>query len=201
MLWDASSINGLSLQASDGVFGHVSDLLFEDVGWSSRRLVVDTRIWPFGESVDLPLSMVTGPDFSAQSFQTSKTLEALGAELTAFAHTQRARDPLLLSAAAFVGYAIVATDGDIGHVADVQVDPADGVIKFVTVHTADWWPGVKVLIAPDSVAKIDKETRRLVLDINSESVRAAPVFDSGATLDGREDAKFLTYFGVRWTAS
>jgi hypothetical protein len=42
MLWDASAINGYAIEASDGLLGTVSDLLFEDVGWATRWLVVDT---------------------------------------------------------------------------------------------------------------------------------------------------------------
>ena len=201
MLWDASSVKGFSLQASDGAFGSVSDLLFDDVDWSLRWLVVDTQFWPLNRSVDVSLASVRGPNFSGRAFQTTQTLEALGAEFSADDHIARSEDPHLLSLSAFIGYAVVATDGDIGHVADVLVDREDGAIKFVAVHTADWWPGVKVLIAPASVVEVDTETRRLVLDIEGERVRAAPVFDSAATLDGMEDAKFLTYFGIRWTES
>ena len=43
MLWDASAINGCAIEASDGRLGTVSDLLFEDVGWIVRWLVVDTQ--------------------------------------------------------------------------------------------------------------------------------------------------------------
>jgi hypothetical protein len=45
MLWDASAINGYAIEASDGLLGTVSDLLFEDVGWAIRWLVVDTGKW------------------------------------------------------------------------------------------------------------------------------------------------------------
>ena len=48
MLWDASAINGYAIEASDGRVGTVSDLLFEDVGWVVRWLVVDTGNWLSG---------------------------------------------------------------------------------------------------------------------------------------------------------
>jgi hypothetical protein len=56
MLWDASSINGYAIEASDGRLGGVSDLLFEDGGWDIRWLVVDTGNWLSGRKVLLPLS-------------------------------------------------------------------------------------------------------------------------------------------------
>src|ERR1700675_4544475 len=36
MLWDASAINGYAIEASDGLLGTVSDLLFEDVSISAE---------------------------------------------------------------------------------------------------------------------------------------------------------------------
>jgi hypothetical protein len=48
MLWNASAINGYATHASDGRLGTVSDLLFEDVGWIIRWLVVDTDNWLSG---------------------------------------------------------------------------------------------------------------------------------------------------------
>jgi hypothetical protein len=64
MLWDASAINGYAIEASDGLLGTVSDLLFEDVGWAIRWLVVDTGRWLPGRKVLLPLRYwgnLTGP--------------------------------------------------------------------------------------------------------------------------------------------
>jgi hypothetical protein len=56
MLWDASAINGYAIEASDGRLGTVSDLLFKDIGWVIRWLVVDTGNWLSGRKVLLPLS-------------------------------------------------------------------------------------------------------------------------------------------------
>ena len=50
MLWNASAINGYAIEASDGTLGAVSDLLFDDVGWAVRWLVVDTGNRGIGES-------------------------------------------------------------------------------------------------------------------------------------------------------
>ena len=55
MLWDASAIKGFAIEASDGRLGTVSDLLFEDVGWVVRWLVVDTGNWLPGRKVSWPM--------------------------------------------------------------------------------------------------------------------------------------------------
>jgi hypothetical protein len=61
VLWDASAINGYAIEASDGRLGTVSDLLFEEVSWVVRLLVVDTGNWLPGRKVLLPLSVLGRP--------------------------------------------------------------------------------------------------------------------------------------------
>jgi hypothetical protein len=56
MLWDASTINGYAIEASNAGVGTVSNLFFEDIGWVVRWLVVDTGNWLPGCKVLLPLS-------------------------------------------------------------------------------------------------------------------------------------------------
>ncbi len=75
MLWDASAINGYAIEASDGRLGTVSDLLFEDVGWVIRWLVVDTGNWLSGRKVLLPLSVLGEPDPARRHFPIKLTMQ------------------------------------------------------------------------------------------------------------------------------
>ncbi len=54
MLWNAAKIRGYTIEATDGKIGTVSDLLFDDMSWSVRWLVVDTGHWLPGRKVLLP---------------------------------------------------------------------------------------------------------------------------------------------------
>lgn len=75
MLWDASAINGYAIKATDGRLGTVSDLLFEDVGWVVRWLVVDTGNWLSGRKVLLPLSALGHPDRALRHFPVELTMQ------------------------------------------------------------------------------------------------------------------------------
>ncbi len=75
MLWDASAINGYTIEASDGRIGTVSDLLFEDVGWDIRWLVVDTGTWLPGRKVLLPTTVLGQPDQVLRQLPVSLTRE------------------------------------------------------------------------------------------------------------------------------
>jgi hypothetical protein len=74
MLWSASSLNGYTIEASDGRVGIVHDLLFDDIDWIIRWLVVNT-----GDDVDhkvlLPFSALGIPDASLRQFPVNLTIE------------------------------------------------------------------------------------------------------------------------------
>jgi hypothetical protein len=74
VLWDASAINGYAIEASDGRLGTVSDLLFEEVSWVVRLLVVDTGNWLPGRKVLLPLSVLGRPDRALRHFPVKLTM-------------------------------------------------------------------------------------------------------------------------------
>lgn len=75
MLWTASAINGYAIEASNGLLGTVSDLLFEDVGWTIRWLVVDTGNWLPGRKVLLPFSTLGRPDRALRHFPVKLTMQ------------------------------------------------------------------------------------------------------------------------------
>lgn len=75
MFWDASVINGYAVEASDGPLGTASDLLFEDVGWVIRWLIVDAGNWLTGRKVLLPLSALGQPDRALRRFPVKLTMQ------------------------------------------------------------------------------------------------------------------------------
>jgi hypothetical protein len=75
MLWDASILKGYVIKACDGQIGRVSDVLFEDVSWIIRWLVVDTGNWLSGRKVLLPRSALGEPDPSRHHFPIKLTMQ------------------------------------------------------------------------------------------------------------------------------
>ena len=56
----ANTIVGRRIQAADGYIGSTKDLLFDDVSWDLRYVVVDTSDWLPGRKVLIPPQVVTG---------------------------------------------------------------------------------------------------------------------------------------------
>jgi sporulation protein YlmC with PRC-barrel domain len=73
MLWNASTINGYAIVASDGRLGAVSDLLFDDASWLVRWVVVDTGNWLSGRKVLLPASVLGHLDRKGEQFSVRLT--------------------------------------------------------------------------------------------------------------------------------
>jgi sporulation protein YlmC with PRC-barrel domain len=75
MLWNASGIRGYAIAAADGNLGSVDDLLFDDVSWHIRWLVVDTGNWLAGRKVLLPTSTLGHADASRRAFSAKLTMQ------------------------------------------------------------------------------------------------------------------------------
>jgi PRC-barrel domain len=86
-------------------------------------------------------------------------------------------EPLLRSAREVVGDDVAATDGDIGHVADLLIDDARWTIRHLVLATRNWLPGRKVLIGPGRLRSVDWAGRRILLDLSRREVETSPEYD------------------------
>lgn len=73
MLWNASTIKGYAIAASDGRLGTVSDFLFDDASWMVRWLVVDSGNWLSGRKVLLPPVALGHPNPTEHQFPVRLT--------------------------------------------------------------------------------------------------------------------------------
>lgn len=88
-----------------------------------------------------------------------------------------ADNPQLRSVNEVKGYAIAATDGDIGHVEDFMLDDVASVIRYMVVNTGNWGMGKSILVAPAWVQSIHWSERKVHVGLPRESFQQAPTFD------------------------
>jgi sporulation protein YlmC with PRC-barrel domain len=93
-------------------------------------------------------------------------------------------DPGLRSMNEVTGYTIHATDGDIGHVEDFVVDDEDWAVRYLVIDTVNWWPGKKVLVAPEWLGSISWTKQQVSVGLDRAAVKASPEW-SGAEAPGR----------------
>jgi uncharacterized protein YrrD len=91
-------------------------------------------------------------------------------------HIPNTDDPHLRSMAAIKGYHCHATDGDLGFVADLLIDPKRWRVTSFVVDTGTWWPENRVIISPASVAKIIWSDSHIDLKLDRAAIKAAVPF-------------------------
>ena len=106
-----------------------------------------------------------------------------------------AGDPHLGSAAAVKGYAVHASDGDIGSVDNVLIDDVRWSVRYLVVDTGHWLPGKLVQLAPHAVTDIDWPGRRVDVNVTRERVKSAPAWDPLAMVDEIAEERLHRHFG------
>jgi hypothetical protein len=90
---------------------------------------------------------------------------------------QQSDDPHLRSAKEVTGYYIEATDGDIGHVEDFIIDDETWEIRYMVVDTKNWWPGKKVVVAPEWIERVSWTDSKVYVDLSRDAIQSGPEFD------------------------
>jgi uncharacterized protein YrrD len=86
---------------------------------------------------------------------------------------------MLWNATAITGYAIAASDGQIGTASDLLFDPASWAIHWLVVDTGHWLPGRKVLLPAAALGQPDPALRQIPVRRTLAQVEAGPVTDLG----------------------
>src|SRR5450759_4968268 len=94
-----------------------------------------------------------------------------------------------------LGYAIRATDGDIGHVKDFYFDDHSWVIRYLVVDTGTWLSDRKVLISPVAIGHPDWTSRVLPAAITKEQVTNSPDVDTEKPVSRQYEEVLHDYYG------
>jgi hypothetical protein len=92
-------------------------------------------------------------------------------------------------------FAVTASDGDIGSVADIYFDDERWTIRYLVVDTGKWLPGRKVLISPIAVRAAEWGSQRLELSLSRERVRNSPPFDTHKPVSRQQESAYFDYYG------
>ena len=93
------------------------------------------------------------------------------------------------------GYAIGATDGDIGKLDDFYFDDESWTIRYLVAETGDWLLNRKVLISPFALGKADLERERLNVTLTKKQVEESPSIDTDKPFSRQQEASYLDYYG------
>ncbi len=103
---------------------------------------------------------------------------------------ERNWDTHLRSTSEVIGYHIEAEDGAIGHVEDFVIDDETWAIRYLIVDTRNWWPGKRVLIAPQWIERVSWRESKVFLHLSREAIRQSAEFTGDLALT-RDDEEAL----------
>ena len=89
---------------------------------------------------------------------------------------EKASDHHLRSTHNVSGYHIQAADGEIGHVEDFIIDDETWAIRYLIIDTRNWWPGKKVLIAPQWIERVSWSESKIFVNLPREAIRRSPEY-------------------------
>ena len=102
-------------------------------------------------------------------------------------------DTHLRSAADVSGYAVHATDGDLGHVTDFLFDDLSWAVRYLVVDTSNWWFGKHVLVAPAWIRNIAWRDRAVKVKVRRQQLRSASEYDRAEHVDRQWEAAYYRH--------
>lgn len=135
------------------------------------------------------------PDVARPMGYPDRTTGSAG--IAAAPRTERlpeAEDTHLRSAAEVTGYHIEATDGEIGHVEDFIVDDKSWVIRYMVVDTVNWWPGKKVVVAPEWITGVSWTESKVSVNLSREKIKNAPEYDPQTMVSRDYEDRLYEYY-------
>jgi hypothetical protein len=92
-------------------------------------------------------------------------------------------------------FAIRATDGELGSVAELYFDDETWAVRYLVVDTGGWLGGRQALISPFSIIRTDWEAVRLDVALTKRQVENSPNIDTHQPVSRRHEAEYLGYYG------
>lgn len=136
--------------------------------------------WPYywGDAGP-PGAPMTGTAVAAGArFPADETEIGMRSEEKARAERAAAQaDPHLRSVRDVTGYHLEAGDGGIGHVEDFLLDDQSWDIRYLVIDTRNWWPGKKVLVAPQWITHVSWAESKVFTDLTRDTIKNSPAYD------------------------
>ena len=102
---------------------------------------------------------------------------------------------MLRDASDLVGFAIAATDGDIGHVRDCYFDDESWVVRYLVVETGTWLANRRVLLSPLSLGEPDWLEKTIPAQLTCAQVRGSPRIDTDMPVSRQHEVELSGYYG------
>lgn len=94
------------------------------------------------------------------------------------------------------GFALKASDGEIGSVRDVYFDDLDWMVCYLVVDTGSWLTGRTVLIVPKFLGAPEDTSRTIPVTLTRSKVEGSPTIESHQPVTRQHEKEHLLYYGL-----
>src|SRR5690606_27469378 len=99
------------------------------------------------------------------------------------------------TASSLKGYAIKATDDELGKVKEIYFDDERWGMRYLVVETGTWLSQRTVLISPYSITGVDDLEEFIHVSLTREQVRNSPDIDTHKPVSRQMEGEFSSYYG------
>ena len=194
MLRRASELNGYTLGARDGEFGTVGDFYFDDRSWTVQHLVAHTGKWLSDRLVLVPSAALHPVNHDKRLIPVDLTKEEIENSASPPVGRSSRQPPHLRSIWAITGCHLQAEDGELGHIEDFVIDDEAWIIRYLIVDTRNWWPGKRVLLAPQWVARVNWTDSKVWVALHRDTIEQAPEYTADAPITRAYEAALYRHY-------
>src|SRR5271163_797576 len=102
---------------------------------------------------------------------------------------------MLWNASAINGYAIAASDGQIGTVSDFLFDDISWLVRWLVVDTGNWLSGRKVLLPPSVLGQLDVKEQKFSVTLTKQQIKDSPEIDTDRPVSRQMETSVNDYYG------
>lgn len=102
---------------------------------------------------------------------------------------------MLRNASRIKGYAIAASDGDIGTVSDLLFDDQSWLIRWLVVETGDWLTRRRVLLPTSTLGHANEQRREFSVKLTMRQVENSPDIDTERPVSRQMENNIYGYYG------
>jgi hypothetical protein len=93
------------------------------------------------------------------------------------------------------GFAIRATDGEIGTLDQFYFDDESWAIRYLVVNTGGWLSGRLVLVSPIAIRQTEWQSKRLDVALTKKQIEDSPLIDTHRPVSRQHEALYFGYYG------
>lgn len=102
---------------------------------------------------------------------------------------------MLWHASAINGYAIEASDGNIGTVSDFLFDDTSWLVRWLVVDTGNWLSGRKVLLPPSVLGRLSAKDNAFAIALTKQQIEDSPEIDTNRPVSRQMETSVYNYYG------